>query len=124
MLSSDGYGSSIFGRATVCPHIGRSLDNLEWPSARLLRRWLELLSHHRILRGEVGRGTPRKRDSHRVGKSAIIDLAIDGGSPHVITEDSFKSAAERAVRAALSLRHGATQTSAERHPNVACSPTG
>lgn len=66
---------------------------------------LELLSNRGILRGEIGRGTFVNDTRPVASSSGIIDLAING-PPHVLSEDTLRAAAERAVRNALSLPHG------------------
>lgn len=66
---------------------------------------LELLGEQGILRGEVGRGTFVNDVRSMPAESGVIDLAING-PPHVIAEDTFRAAAERAMRNSLSLPHG------------------
>jgi DNA-binding transcriptional MocR family regulator len=66
---------------------------------------LELLGNRGILRGEVGRGTFVNDTRTAPTKGGIIDLAING-PPHVIAEETFAAAAERAMRNSLSLSHG------------------
>jgi DNA-binding transcriptional MocR family regulator len=66
---------------------------------------LELLSNRGILRGEVGRGTFVNDTRTAPATSGIIDLAING-PPHVISEETFAAAAERAMRNSLSLPYG------------------
>jgi DNA-binding transcriptional MocR family regulator len=66
---------------------------------------LELLGNRGILRGEVGRGTFVNDTRTAPTTGGIIDLAING-PPHVIAEETFAAAAERAMRNSLSLPHG------------------
>jgi DNA-binding transcriptional MocR family regulator len=66
---------------------------------------LELLGNRGILRGEVGRGTFVNDTRTASTPGGIVDLAING-PPHVISEETFKAAAERAMRNSLSLPYG------------------
>ncbi|HEY8540109.1 MAG TPA: PLP-dependent aminotransferase family protein [Steroidobacteraceae bacterium] len=68
---------------------------------------LDLLGHRGILRGEVGRGTfvNDTRIASASSRDGVVDLAING-PPHVIPEETFRAAAERAMRNSLSLPHG------------------
>jgi DNA-binding transcriptional MocR family regulator len=68
---------------------------------------LDLLSHRGILRGEVGRGTfvNETRIAAAASRDGVIDLAING-PPHVIAEETFRAAAERAMRNSLALPYG------------------
>jgi len=66
---------------------------------------LDMLGQRGILRGEVGRGTFVNDVRTVPGEGGVIDLAING-PPHVIAEETFRAAAERAMRNSLSLPHG------------------
>lgn len=66
---------------------------------------LDLLSDRGILRGEVGRGTFVNDVRIPPAASGIVDLTING-PPQVISEEIFKTAADRAIQRALALPHG------------------